>query len=222
MEKWKNISLFSDNNSKIFVKHACDCYSSPNRLSIHYKHFKNSMCYYSTQPKGYFYNIINKKWMLYDGYKIEPINWNKYGVSKKKILDSNFIDNPNIKIRGCHLNMALRTDIMKKINLPFKPLKSGLDGYILKNMISIIDLRPEENKIIFSDDEIDKDNWEYSLDTDGYNNISLTRRLLYEIPENNKKWCIPISNDNFKNKIPQYIFTYLNILEKDINNCKIK
>ena len=75
LEKWINMSKIADKNSKIFVKHAVDCYSPPKRLYIHYEHFKNDMCYYSTQPKGYFYNIKSDKWMLYNGYLREPVSW---------------------------------------------------------------------------------------------------------------------------------------------------
>ena len=166
LEKWINIAKISDSKSKIFVKHAVDCYSPPKRLFIHYEHFKNDNCYYSTQPKGYFYNIKGDSWMLYNGYKREPVSWNENFEQKIEISEG-------IKVTGCHLNMALRTDIMKKIELPKMPKKAGIDGFILFNLCTLIQIRPEEKKIVFTDDEIDSENWKYSLDTDGYNNISL-------------------------------------------------
>ena len=65
--------------------------------------------------------------------------------------------------------MALRTKFMRKIELPDNPKNRGIDGYILKNLCVLINTRPETAKIVFTDDEIDKDNWKYSIDTDGYN-----------------------------------------------------
>ena len=171
LEKWINMARVADKNSKIFVKHAVDCYSTPKRLYIHYEHFKNEMCYYSTQPKGYFYNINLDKWLLNLGYKFEPINSFSYGPWKINYLDDNYIDDPTISVRGCYLNIALRTNVMKLIPFSTEPKRSGLDEYILSNMSSIIGYRPEETKIVFTNDEV-YDNWKYSIDIDGHNNIS--------------------------------------------------
>ena len=198
------MAKIADENSKVFVKHAVDCYSPPKRLYIHYKHFKNDMCYYSTQPKGYFYNINIDKWMLYDGYKREPVSWNKFFNEQIEI-------NKTIKVTSCHLNMALRTNIMKKINLPTIPKNRGIDGYILKNICNIIKIRPEQTKIVFTDDEIDKNNWKYSLDTDGYNNIS-SRDMFYF--KKKVHWYIP--QQNYKlNKIHS---TIRYMIQRNIQN----
>ena len=210
LEKWINIAKIADNNSKIFVKHAVDCYSSPKRLYIHYEHFKNEMCYYSTQPKGYFYNIKKNKWLLYDGYKLEPIKWNEYGERKLKYLNDNFKDNKNIKVRGCHLNMATRTELVKKLSFSKNPLRSGIDSYLLSEICKIIKKRPEEEKIIFTDDEIDKDNWKYSLDTDGFNNISHFRKDLYT--KNTYDFFKIIEKKNNECCIDSYIISYLRII----------
>ena len=205
LEKWINIAKYADNNSVVFVKHAVDCYSPPKRLFIHNEHFKNKMCYYSTQPMGYFYNIKEDKWMLYNGNLIEPIVWDINFT--KNGINNNYNNNTNIKIRGCHLNMALRTNIMKIIPLPQVPKRSGLDGYILFNISIIIKIRPEEKKIIFTDVEIDSDNWKYSLDTDGFNNISLGRSNLYNI-QKYKNYIIE-ENKPDNCKIPEYIFNQI-------------
>ena len=192
LEKWINMAKIADKNSKIFVKHAVDCYSSPKRLYIHYEHFKNDTCYYSTQPKGYFYNIKSDKWLLYNGYLREPVSWNPYFEKQVEI-------NKDIKVTACHLNMALRTKFMRKIELPDNPKNRGIDGYILKNLCVLINTRPETAKIVFTDDEIDKDNWKYSIDTDGYNNISKrsTHYSNYTV-----KWYIPQPKYDYKlNKI---------------------
>jgi len=200
LEKWIDIAKDADKNSKIFVKHACDCYSSPNRLYIHYEHFKNDNCYYSTQPKGYFYNIKTNEWLLYDGAKREPIIWEQLGKPK--------FNNIDIKIRGCHLNMALRTKLMKKIPLSVNPKRRGLDGYILYNLVKLIEKRPEEEKIIFCDDEIDKNNWKYTLDTDGLNNIS-NRGKFYKKYNKKTGWYIPTKNNKVEIIIPDYILDRL-------------
>ena len=205
LEKWINIAKISDKNSKIFVKHSVDCYSSPKRLYIHYEHFKNDMCYYSTQPKGYFYNMSEDKWLLYDGYKLEPNNI----------------------IKGCHLNIALRTNIMKLIDLPEKQKQNGLNGYILYNVIKIINIKPEEIKIIFTDNEIDSENWKYSLCIDGYNNISLLRKKLYSDDNYNSHFIqmpnyklndihINILNNIYKNNYKKM----LNIIKNSNNNIE--
>jgi hypothetical protein len=208
LEKWINMSKIADKNSKIFVKHAVDCYSPPKRLYIHYEHFKNNNCYYSTQPKGYFYNINLNKYFLYDGLKIEPYDWKNY-YKHRKIYYKKIRNNKNIIYRGCHLNMALKTNIMKQVPLPNSPLRAGLDGYILYNITKIINISPEERKIIFDDQEINKDNWKYSLDTDGYNNISMTRSKIYNHYDKNKPHCIPVGSNNIDLKIPKYIMDRL-------------
>lgn len=188
LEKWILMSKIADKNSQIFVKHACDCYSPPKRLYIHYEHFKNPECYYSTQPKGYFYNILIDKFFLYNGYLSK-----KHGTLKK-------ITNP-------HLNMALRTELMKNITLPHKPKLTGIDNYIygqiaLKNI----------NKIILVDNTIDPDNWKYSLDTDGYNLISIKRSKGYVKKINSR--INPTSNEKALSElcIPSYIFEKLKLL----------
>ena len=202
LEKWINMAKTADKNSKVFVKHAVDCYSPPKRLFIHYEHFKNDMCYYSTQPKGYFYNIHLKKYFLYDGIKIEPYNWKKY-YSKNKLKYKTSLYDKNIIFRGCHLNMALRTEIMKQIPLPKIPKRKSLDGYILYYNTKISNVNPEQKKIVFTDDEIDKENWKFSIDTDGYNHISKSRSNAYNFLDKERPHCIPVNKT--ENKIPNYI-----------------
>lgn len=217
LEKWINMAKIADENSKIFVKHAADCYSPPNRLFIHYENFKNDMCYYSTQPKGYFYNIKLKKYFLYNGINIEPYNWKSWYRTRKLTYQDNNIFNWNIIFRGCHLNMALKTKIMKKIPLPYKPLRAGLDGYILYQMTKITSKNPEVEKIIFTDDEVDKDNWKFSLDTDSFNNISMSRSNAYTYyDKKHKPHCIPVKEKDInENVIPDYIMKKLELMSFD-------
>jgi len=208
LEKWINIAKIADKNSKIFVKHAVDCYSPPNRLNIHYQHFKNKDCYYSTQSKGYFYNIKDNKYFLYDGIQIEPYNWKNYAKKNDYILSDRSI-NKLFSFRSCHLNMALRIDNIINLKLPNNPIKSGIDGYIIFSLFKSLNLHPEDKKIIWNDSEIDKDNWYKSLDTDGYNNISLERKKYYDMKIPTSPHCIPTHKSNVKLDIPEYIMERL-------------
>jgi len=210
LEKWIAMSKFADINSKIFVKQSADCYSTPKRLSIHYEHFKNNNCYYSTQSKGYFYNINLQKYFFYDGMRIEPYNWKGY-YKANNLQYNNTKNNTNVLIRGCHLNMALRTREMRKVPLPPTPKRAGLDGYILYHITKIINISPEEQKIIFNDSENDQENWKYSLDTDGHNNISWSRSSAYiKYDAKNKPHCIPVTDsDTNYLKIPKYVMDRL-------------
>ena len=205
LEKWINISKCADKNSKIFVKHANDDYSPPKRLSIHYEHFKNDNCYYSTQRKGYFYDIKTDKWMLYDA--------SNYDVSKN------------------HLNMALRTSLMRKIPLSEKPLRSCIDSYIFKNLVKLNDLNPNKEKIIFNDDEIDSNNWKSGLFTDGFNTISKGRRLFYKSKETviqkkgkAHKFMSEVPNQNYPSSltsVPYQILKRLKIMGNKYRNSSI-
>lgn len=197
LEKWIDIANYADSNSKIFVKHACDCYSPAKRLYIHYEHFKNPNCYYSTQPKGYFYNIITKKYFLYNGYK-----------DNRNIIGH--IKDPKNRITTPHLNMALRTEDMRRITLPDEPLLAGIDKYIF---ITLLKNKPSDQKIIYTDDEIDPNNWKGSLDTDGYNNISLPRRKYYKKDVKKPDWIISVEYPTGLN-VPLYILKKLNYLHK--------
>ena len=164
INKWIDIAKGASKTSKIYVLHAADCYSSPKRLYIHKKHFENNNCYFSTQPRGLFYNLKNGKFVIYNAYKTDFKN-------KKFFI-------------GNHLNMALRTKDMLKIKP--KSICKGIDNYIRRSLESIHKINLSKNKYIFTDDEIDPHNWKYSIDTDGLNNISLTRTRFYDKPTG--KW----------------------------------
>jgi len=186
IEKWKSIALLASNTSKVYVLQAADCYSSPKRLYIHYQHFKNRRCYFSTQLRGLFYNLLNNKKVFYDGGKID---------NKRSI-------------KGNHLNMALRTPDIKA--LPLKNIKKGIDSYI-RNFVKRRN-KITANNYIFADTSIDGNNWKYSIDTDGANNISLGRRKNYTKPNrkfvsyNKHKRLGYISMEKY---IPGYIVTFL-------------
>lgn len=181
IDKWRGIANQSSHESKIFVLHAADCFSPPNRLAIHYRHFLNKKCFFSTQVKGTFFNINTGKTITYNGRKI----------------DENLIGN--------HLNMAIRTKDMKKI--PSVERNKGIDGFILANIRKMNNLKKTPGHI-FPDTSIIKDNWKYSLDTDGHNNISIKRKYNYIKPgpayEKSKLKII--------NTIPGNVLLYLNDL----------
>ena len=48
IDKWINICKDSSSNSKIYVLHAADDYSTERRLITHYNHFKNDKCIFSS------------------------------------------------------------------------------------------------------------------------------------------------------------------------------
>ena len=88
-----NINNLIDNNSNIIVNQNYNCYSIPNRLHIHYEHFKNNDCYYSVQKKSYIYNIQNNSWNIYEYNNCNYNNYNYYNLTialKKNII--NLID----------------------------------------------------------------------------------------------------------------------------------
>ncbi len=195
IDKWIQIGKLSARTSKVYVLQAADCYSPPKRLYIHNRHFQNRKCYFSTQVKGLFFNLINKKAILYNG---------RIRDKKRKYVTSN------------HLNMALRTPDMRRI----KPIKKnrGIDRYIRESIVKIHRIKPL-GKYIFTDGEIDKNNWKYGFDTDGCNNISLRRRKLYGIKGVNR-YFVPFKgyskkygHRGIKRYIPKNVINFINRLK---------
>ncbi len=197
IHKWISISKLASLTSNVYVLQAADCYSPPKRLYIHQQHFVNNKCYFSTQVKGIFFNLINKKSIIYNG---------RIKDKSRKFITSN------------HLNMALRTQDMKRI----KPINKnrGIDRYIRESIIKLHKININ-TKYIFTDSELDKNNWKYSLDTDGCNNISLKRRRMYSINKVNRSF-VPFNA--YKNKYGYLKMTKyipINVI-KFINKLKIK
>lgn len=192
IEKWKYIGLMASNTSKVYVLHAADDYSPPKRLYIHYKHLKNKRCQFSTQPKGVFYNVNNKKIIFYDGN----------------------IQNKKNRKRLNHLNMAIRTSTIKTI--PIKPIKKGVDGYIRRYTMKKYKIKPNQ-RYIFNDDAIDKNNWKYGFFTDGMNNISFSRKRFYIRPRKQFRPYIQRKKYGYlgiQHYIPKYILTFLANVKK--------
>jgi len=167
INKWIHISRLSDPNSKIFVLHAVDCYSSPKRLYIHNEHFKNSNCIFSSQPN------YRKKDQLY---------------------------------ANTHLNMALRTNHMKQyVSNKTSHFNKAIDGHIIKCILKNLKQDKLTEKTHFFDSTIDKDNWWYSLDTDGYNNISVHRQKVYNSKKKSDIWQNRSEIKNHYQSINKYI-----------------
>ena len=176
--KWITISKLSTVTSKIFVFQDADDYSPTKRLHIHYEHFKNKNCLLSTQVKGIFYNIYNKKTVLYNGY-----------------LEST-------KINKTHLNHAILTRDMKRMkdtreyrlmhNFIFRNLRPVGKKFIFTNEEVDISTR---------------DNWKTGFFTDGYNNISSRQKYYYNITKPFQKnpydliKYIPVNVVNYLSKI---------------------
>jgi len=75
IDKWIDISRMGSKNSQIYVLQASDDYATEKRLKIHYEHFKNPECILSSMNTGIFYNILNKKIILYDARKIKNLHY---------------------------------------------------------------------------------------------------------------------------------------------------
>lgn len=212
IDKWIGISKQASATSKIFVLQASDCYSSPLRLHIHHTHFKNKNCLFSTQPKGVFFNILNRKQMLYNGYNIDG-----------KLLHRN------------HLNMAMRTVDMKRI--PSVTKNKGIDNYILSHIKELHKKGKNTTGFIFADNTVDSENWKYSIDTDGYNNISMIRKRYYKEVNEQPRYtnkvvgsCFHKNIIDIRSHIPGQVLLYLNDLKefkkpkftKIYNNIRVK
>jgi hypothetical protein len=203
IDKWIHISKLAD-NSDIFVLHAVDCYSSPFRFKIHTDHFSNKKCIFSSQNKGVFYNINNDDIMFYDY-------------------------TGNDLYAKTHLNMALRTNHMKKyVNNKTKTFNRYIDKHIIKCILDSLGQKKLTKYNHFLDNSVNENNWKYSLDTDGFNNISLSRSKLYDDVNNDvldeglkyvwkNKNTLKLNNyNNIEDYIPQEILMKL----KNINSEK--
>ena len=139
IDKWIEIGKSSNENSKVFMLHAADCYSPSNRLKITYDKIVNENYDWYDQTKGFFYSFISDRVILY----------NYSGLT--------------------NLNMSLKTKYIK--TLPKSNLKKGIDGYIYKHCKSLNpDLKHYYDPILYHD----------SVDTHGFNNISLSREEFFD------------------------------------------
>lgn len=160
IDKWLGMAQLADSESRIFVFQDADDYSPPKRLWIHYQHFQNPDCLYSTQTKGLFINLRNQKKIFFDGWvkenNSEFLTWN-------------------------HLNKAVLTQDLMKV--PTTNRNRGIDTYIRNCIEKNRQISFREKKYIFEDSEIDPENWKYGFFTDGQNNISRSRLKYYSEPQ---------------------------------------
>jgi hypothetical protein len=100
-KKWKLLGEKCDENSKVFILQASDCYSQPYRLRSTYEAIIRSDCDWYKANHGLFYNIQTKQHILYS----DPINIQRGG-----------------------LNMATKTEYIRK--LPVEDRASKVDGWL--------------------------------------------------------------------------------------------
>lgn len=67
--KWKEMAEKSNEKSKGMLLQAADCYSEPNRIKTAFENFKNG-CDWLYSPRGCFYQIHKKKFLLYENMDI--------------------------------------------------------------------------------------------------------------------------------------------------------
>ena len=141
ISKWIGIANSASSTSKIYVLQAADDYSPPKRLSIHYQHFRNPKCYFSTQLKGLFYNLRDGRKIFYIGQNSKKNHLNMaYKIKVIKLIKNiNIYDNVDHYIKKCVDNI-LRSDknkiIMHDLIVDKNNWKYGFftDGY---NTISV-------------------------------------------------------------------------------------
>lgn len=192
LERYVQMSKVSDKMSKIFVLQNINVYSSPNRLYLHYENFKNKNCYISTQFMELYYNTNTKEKMFY------------YGINKEKIKSNFFTQN--------HINFAVFTKDIMKIKNKYFNNDLSLENYIKIFIGKIHNINYLSDKYIFTDYDIDKNNWKYSLHIDNINNINQERAITYKNPSG---VYIPYNRNvllhytNIENYIPKKIIDKL-------------
>ena len=164
IDKWIGMANVASKSSKVYVLTAGDDYCSPNRLHIHFEHFKKSKCMLSMQIKSIFVNMnkikggnnglgdgdIDKRLLIYDGLMIDP------GMTSN------------------HPFMAYRTRCVRKV-IPVNQF-SRIDNYLFRTIVG----KNRTNETILEAGTVDKDCWKYGFNTHGYNQISKTRGRFWE------------------------------------------
>ena len=212
--KWINIAKLSAPSSKIFVMHATDDYSPTKRLSIHYQHFNNPKCVLSSQPVGIFYNIISKQLVIYNSLKSAKL----YTYTQ-----------PNMSYRMEH--------VRKYVTPKTKFFNIYIDSHIRECIIKGLNIRNLSKEHHLHDYNIDPDNWKTGLYTDGYNNISMNRRKVYDITiekgysfsareKSERIWGTPtyfkhLGYTDINNYIPKNVMDKLNIMYYHKNNVNV-
>ena len=143
-EKWKIIASNASNTIG-FILQAGDCYAHSERIESTTNAFLSGYTYYD-ESKGFFYSFRLKKTILFD---------------------------PDIKKYNhpCKLNMAWKTNLIKKLNTNNQ--KMNVDGFLYRELSKI------EPIIKYSNNKLHMD----GVDLDGYNIISSRNKFF--VAENN-------------------------------------
>lgn len=158
IDKWQGMANEASPSSTVFVLQACDCFSPPKRLFIHHEHFKHTHCYVSTQLKGLFFHLTTKKAIFYLAQ-----NHLRHTVGRSRVVTT-------------HLNMAMLTKDIRAVPLIDK--NKNIDRYLLACIRRFHKVKTLEGHILpFI--VVDTKQWAYSIDTDGANTISLSRKNFY-------------------------------------------
>jgi len=97
----------------------------------------------------------------------------------------------------CGADMACRTDLMKK--LPNEDVKKCVDGWIYKNVKSI---NNNQLKVLYDE----SDNWQYSVNINGINNISDRRSIFNSDPSSQ---YFKTNNIDIKYRLPLDVYLKL-------------
>lgn len=199
LDRWLSMVKYADTNSRIFVMHSVDEYSSPKRLWIHYQHFQNKDCYISTQFLGLYYNLLTGKEIFY------------YGINKEKPNSSIFTQQ--------HLSLAILTRDMKRIRRCY--LTNGIEHYIKTCIGKLHGTNFGIKKHIFTDYEIDKNNWKYSFFTHGYYGLTNEQEMIYKNPSGiflpfNRN--VIVRYDRIEDYIPNYVLQFIKQFRQKLQN----
>jgi hypothetical protein len=150
-EKWRMMAWLVSPSSKVSLLQAADCYSEPHRITTAVKSVESGFDWVHS-PKGVFYHIGLDKAVLYEAATIK---------NKKRLCT--------------HLNMALRSDLLRLIH--HKEVHRGVDGYLYRELDHVKRKKEKKPIKVFTDSS---SNWKKGVDTHGFNNISIKRGNKFE------------------------------------------
>ena len=181
LDKWIEMSKNCSLTSNIFVMQNADEYSSPKRLSIHHVQFQNRNCLISTQFMALLYDLNTKNKFFY------------YGINKER-KNSLYFSNE-------HLSMAVLTKDMIKMRRNF--IKEGINKHIKYWIGRLHNIDFNSSKYIFTDYEIDNENWKYSIIVS--KEIIKSGGVIIPFEQN-----VLLKYNRVNNYIPQSVIKYIN------------
>jgi len=190
--KWYHLSQNASNTSECFLLKAADCYSQPYRLKETYDIFsKNEGIDWVQAKKGYFYDIASESVSRFN----HDLCFTMTAGGRRS--------------HPCALNMAIRTNLLKRI--PPTKVRRGVDGHIYSELQLI---KGEPLNVGW----LESDNWKLGLDTHGLNNISRLRgRMIVKNKPPFEETTATISDI-----VPSQIQDFLNKLRVDALEHKYK